>query len=133
MNREARNTLLAWLFAIAGLSAITIFLFYIVIPVGIARGQERGTRDFAVLIFVAAAVLAFANIGYWTYRLRKNPPPVAEQEKRATSLSWPLAAFAVFTTFRLAVGLFVLLLFYGVAVLIFRHAFGVELPNPFGN
>jgi hypothetical protein len=26
---------------------------------------------------------------------------------------------------------FFLLIFYGVVVLIFRHAFGVELPNPF--
>lgn len=131
MNREMRKTLYAWLLAIVGISAIVIVLFYVVIPVGTARGQERETRDIAGLILVAAGVLGFANIAYCTYRLRKNPPPVLEPERREPSLFWPLAGIAIFTIFRLAVGLFVLLLLYGVAVLIFRHAFGVELPNPF--
>lgn len=39
-----------------------------------------------------------------------------------------------FSVIALAIGLlfsgFVLLLLYGIAVLIFRNAFGVELPNP---
>jgi len=39
-----------------------------------------------------------------------------------------------FSVIALAIGLlfsgFILLLLYGIAVLIFRNAFGVELPNP---
>lgn len=31
----------------------------------------------------------------------------------------------------IATGLFCTALLYGVVVLIFRHAFGVDLPNPF--
>jgi sterol desaturase/sphingolipid hydroxylase (fatty acid hydroxylase superfamily) len=34
-------------------------------------------------------------------------------------------------TAALAAFVFLVLMFYGVAILIFRHAYGVELPNPF--
>lgn len=33
--------------------------------------------------------------------------------------------------FAAVVGSFILLLFYGAIVILFRYAFGVELPNPF--
>lgn len=38
------------------------------------------------------------------------------------------AAGAVFLA---AIAIFLLLVFYGVGVLVFRYAYGVDLPNPF--
>ncbi len=37
----------------------------------------------------------------------------------------------LFLAFQLAAGVIMLSLMYGVVLLVFRHAFGVELPNPY--
>jgi hypothetical protein len=45
---------------------------------------------------------------------------------------WPtLFMFGLVGLFQLVAGLFALTLMYGVVVIIFRYAFGVELWNPF--
>jgi hypothetical protein len=46
-------------------------------------------------------------------------------------LSTTLFVLTLFFVLRLIAGLFVLTLMYGVVVIIFRYAFGVELWNPF--
>ena len=132
MTREARYTLLAWGLGALAIFAISQFLFQVTIPAGASRGREQEARDLALIVFITAGLVAFANIGYWTYRLVKAPPPVSVKAQ-SSSLIWPLIGLSVFGLLRLAGGVFVLLLLYGVAVLIFRHAFGVELPNPFSH
>jgi hypothetical protein len=52
---------------------------------------------------------------------------MAEQAKLSTALF----LIVLFGVLRLAAGLFVLTLIYGVVLIIFRYAFGVELWNPF--
>jgi hypothetical protein len=46
-------------------------------------------------------------------------------------LSTTLFLLGLFGLFQLIAGLFALTLLYGVVVIIFRYAFGVELWNPF--
>jgi len=52
---------------------------------------------------------------------------------REPKLSTTLFVLALFMLLRLIAGIFVLTLMYGVVVIIFRYAFGVELWNPFRN
>jgi hypothetical protein len=54
------------------------------------------------------------------------PEPAKE-----TKLSTILIGLGLFGVAQLIGGLFVLTLMYGVVVIIFRYAFGVELWNPF--
>jgi hypothetical protein len=51
--------------------------------------------------------------------------------KPEPKLSTTLFVLGFFLLLRLIAGLFVLTLIYGVIVIIFRYAFGVELWNPF--
>ena len=54
------------------------------------------------------------------------PEPAKEPK-----LSTTLFVLGPFGLFQVVAGLFVLTLMYGVVVIIFRYAFGVELWNPF--
>jgi hypothetical protein len=51
--------------------------------------------------------------------------------RKEPKLSTTLFLLSLFGLFQLVAGLFVLTLTYGVVVIIFRYAFGVELWNPF--
>jgi hypothetical protein len=42
-----------------------------------------------------------------------------------------IIGFLAWATLGIAMGSAMLLFCYGIVVLVFRHAFGVELPNPF--
>jgi hypothetical protein len=53
------------------------------------------------------------------------------QHENKPKVSTLLLLFGMLGLGQLVVGLFVLTLLYGVVVIIFRHAFGVELWNPF--
>jgi hypothetical protein len=52
MGRELRNGLLSWGIGALALFAVAQFLFNVTIPAGIARGQEREARDFAIMVFL---------------------------------------------------------------------------------
>ena len=54
--------------------------------------------------------------------------PGPPKEPKLSRLLFQLGLFGLF---QLIAGLFVLTLMYGVVVIIFRYAFGVELWNPF--
>jgi hypothetical protein len=54
-------------------------------------------------------------------------PEPAKEPKLASTLFM----LGLFGFFQLIAGLFALTLMYGVVVIIFRYAFGVELWNPF--
>ncbi len=95
MSRELRNALLSWGLGALVVFAVSQFLFHVTIPAGIARGQEREARDFAVLVFVIAGVLVFANITYWTYRLYKAPRPTVGPNSQSTSLFWRLLGLSI--------------------------------------
>jgi hypothetical protein len=57
---------------------------------------------------------------------RPEPKPATED-----SIAGTLFLLAVAGIGQLIGGIVVLLIMYGLVLLIFRHAFGVELPNPF--
>lgn len=56
----------------------------------------------------------------------RDPAP-----RETESIVGSLVLLAIAGIAQLIGGLIVLTIVYGVALLIFRHAFGVELPNPF--
>jgi hypothetical protein len=58
-------------------------------------------------------------------------PPVHREPGPVEHLVTAIFAGLIAGLAGLAVLAIPLLLFYGVAILIFRHAYGVELPNPF--
>jgi hypothetical protein len=116
MSRELRNTLSAWAIAVIFLAAVPFLLSI----------KTSGPLPGVVGMIGLSAIVI--NIGYWTYRLSKVPPHPRSSEP---SLAWPIVGIVFFGAVQFAVGVFFLLLLYGIAVLIFRHAFGVELPNPF--
>jgi hypothetical protein len=63
-----------------------------------------------------------------------RPRPIELKAREASALEELVVAVfgGLFTgLLSLAVIGFFLLLLYGVVILIFRHAYGVELPNPF--
>ncbi len=76
----------------------------------------------------------------WTFlkNLGKVPRAVLRGVRAAiielailTGAAGVLGAILVYVVFAIVVGAAILLFWYGVAVLVFRYAFGVELPNPF--
>jgi hypothetical protein len=54
---------------------------------------------------------------------------MSENEKNSDSFVWLFALLPMILFF--CAWIFALVLFYGVVVIIFRYAFGVELWNPF--
>jgi hypothetical protein len=62
---------------------------------------------------------------------RPPPPPELRKPGQFEELAGAVLAALFSGLFSIAIIGFFLLLFYGVVLLIFRHAFGVELPNPF--
>ena len=62
---------------------------------------------------------------------RPPPPPAPREPSRFEELAVTLFGVVFWSLATVAVFGFVLLLLYGVIILIFRHAYGVELPNPF--
>jgi hypothetical protein len=49
----------------------------------------------------------------------------------SAKVAWTIVGMIMFAAMWLTVALFMLTLIYGVIVIIFRYAFGVELWNPF--
>lgn len=58
--------------------------------------------------------------------MRAAPEQEQLQDGRAGCLAFLILVFVI----QVVVGSFLLLALYGAILLIFRHAFGVELPNP---
>lgn len=54
-----------------------------------------------------------------------------EIPQKEPSIARPLIVLGLLGLVQLVGGLFMLTLLYGIVVIIFRHAFGVELWNPF--
>jgi hypothetical protein len=106
-----------------------------------ARGENVG---------LLGAILFGAAVGWLIWRLaprrlKEGYPPSGRNELSAPAtlnpsnranerigVSW-ICVFLLIGLARLGTAVFVLLLMYGIAVIIFRYAFGVELPNPIGS
>ena len=58
--------------------------------------------------------------------------PVPKEPSGHSELVRPLAAFALMGMAQLVFSAFFLLFVYGIVVIVFRQAFGVQLWNPFG-
>ena len=134
-----KKLLLSWMYGSIAIFSLAILLHYVVIPFGINLGKEREARDFAVIVLIVGVVAFFGNIGFWSFKAVNEPPPESTNPPpKCTSpsvggkgLGWIFSGLLIVVLIQIAGGIFVLLLMYGIAVLIFRHAFGVELPNPF--
>jgi hypothetical protein len=88
------------------------------------------TLLFSVLIFggIALAISYFIpheRIG--SHGLPESPDP-GTQETSGIKLGWTLFGLGIFGLLYFAFGVVLLVIIYGVAVLVFRHAFGIELP-----
>jgi len=131
------------------------FLASFIVSHGISIGREREARDMALAIFggylavwigTLVVVMVYAGVRDlkkdWKERaVTRVPSPVTSIPKAATPSAMGIGclggtfigvAFIGGILVQAALGIFTLLIMYGVVVLIFRYAFGVELWNPFG-
>ncbi len=132
------------------------FLASFIVSHGISNGREREARDMAVAIFggylalwlgTLVVMMVYAGVRDlkkdWKDRVVTrvpslvSPTPTTARGPSPTSLgclggTFIGVAFIGGIMVQAALGIFSLLIMYGVVVLIFRYAFGVELWNPFG-
>ncbi len=132
-----KKSLLAIGWGLIAILCLAVILLQVVIPVGINLGKEQEARNFALILFIIAMLGFFANAGFWFLKLSKEPAPRPEIRPDAVNVanrdgrSLIVIGLLIAGSIQITGGVFVLLLMYGIAVLIFRYAFGVELPNPF--
>jgi hypothetical protein len=132
-----KKSLLAIAWGLIAVLCLAVILLQVVIPLGINLGREQEARNFSVIVFIIGGLAFFGNVGFWTFKLSKEPAP--KPKIRPNAINGPrrdgssliVGGLLIAGLVQIAVGVFALLLMYGIAVLIFRHAFGVELPNPF--
>jgi hypothetical protein len=129
------------------------FLASFIVSHGISIGREREARDLAAGIFAGSGFLWIGTIaGMMIYTAIRdvmkywNEPastPAATPDPRKVSTALGTGSRYLGGAFigmalvsgllaQAALGIFSLLLMYGIVVIIFRYAFGVELWNPFG-
>ena len=128
------------------------FLASFIVSHGISIGREREARDLAAGIFAGSGFLWIGIIAgmmiytairdvmkYWKERASTSEP-MPDTPKVSTALGTASGGLGgAFIGMALvsgllaqaALGIFSLLLMYGIVVIIFRYAFGVELWNPF--
>ena len=84
--------------------------------------------------FYMMALFAFPSVMLFWLGFTKLRPAKPEPEQQPARPAFPWGAFlllAVYWIGSVAVFGFLAVLAYGVAVIAFRAAFGIELPNPF--
>ncbi len=129
------------------------FLASFIVSHGISIGREREARDLAAGIFAGSGFLWIGTIaGMMIYAAIRDamkegkerastPAPTPDTPTVSTAsatgsgcLGGAFIGMALVSGFlaQAAFGIFSLLVMYGIVVIIFRYAFGVELWNPFG-
>jgi hypothetical protein len=131
----ANKLLAAWIYGTAAIFALGFVLLYIIIPLGIHFGKETEVRNAAVVLFITGGIIFFGYIGCRTWKLAPMSP--SSQSKSSVEqpdrvVTWAFTFLIFFGLIRIVLSVFLLLFIYGIIVLVFRYAFGVELPNPFG-
>jgi hypothetical protein len=129
------------------------FLASFIVSHGISIGREREARDLAAGIFAGSGFLWVGTLAgmmvytairdvmkYWK-EPASTPALTTDTPKESTALDTgsgrlggAFLGMALLSGLlaQAAFGIFSLLVMYGIVVIIFRYAFGVELWNPFG-
>lgn len=86
---------------------------------------------FSVIIFGGIALIISYFIPHEriaSQNLSEPSDPNGQEEVSGMKVGWSVVGLGIFGLLYLAFGVFVLVFLYGAAVLVFRHAFGIELP-----